>query len=136
MKYFATLLLITSFTGIGILGMNHGQAHGMDPNNCIAATAKGMDCPKEEDLIDFAAFHIDAYKDFSLATFFSKSAMSMLLLAFASLLFVGLALFSPHLFNPPQLAFYRYRFRDSFFSPQKQQLTRWLALHENSPTIF
>jgi hypothetical protein len=135
MKYLATLLLITSFAGIGIMGMNHGQAHGMDPNNCIVARAKGMDCPKEADSIEFAAFHIDAYKGFSLATF-SESAMSILLLAFASLLFVGLALFSPRLFNPPQLAFYRYRFRDSFSPPQKQKLTRWLALHENSPAIF
>jgi hypothetical protein len=119
--------------------MNHGQAHVVDPNNCIAATAKGMDCPKEAGSIDFAAFHINAYinayKNFSLATF-SGSAMSMLLIAFASLLFVGLALFSPHLFNSPQLAFYRHRSRDSFSPPQKQQLTRWLALHENSPAIF
>jgi len=133
-----TTIIIFSIIGIAVFGvfnMNHRQAHGMNQGNCIAATAKGMDCPKEADSIDFAAFHIDAYKGFSLAIF-GKSAMSMLLLAFSSWLFVGLALFSPHLFNPPQLAFYRYRFRDSFFPPQKQQITRWLALHENSPAIF
>jgi len=138
MKSLFTTILLASFIGIavfGVFGMSHGQAHDMDPNNCIAATAKGMNCLKEADPIDFAGFHIDAYKGFSLATV-GENVMSSLLLAFASLLFVGLAFFSPHLFKSPQFAFYRYRFRDSFSPPQKQQLTRWLALHENSPAIF
>ena len=135
MKFLLTILLISSFAGIavfGVFGMNHGQAHDMEPNNCIAATAKGMDCPKEAGPIDFAAFHIDAFRGFSLATF-GESVMSALLLAFASLLFIGLAFFSSHLFKLPQPAFYRHRFRDAFSPPQKQELIRWLALHENSP---
>ena len=135
MKFLLTILLISSFAGIavfGVFGMNHGQAHDMEPNNCISATAKGMDCPKEADPINFATFHLDAYRGFSLATF-GESVMSALLLAFASLLFISLAFFSISLFRQPQLAFYRYRFRDAFSPPQKQQLIRWLALHENSP---
>jgi hypothetical protein len=138
MKSLFAIILLASFTGIavfGVFGMNHGEAHDMDSNNCIAATARGLDCPKEADPIDFASFHIDAYRGFSLATF-GESILSGLLLAFAPLLFIGLALFSHHLFKPPQLAFYRYRFSDSFSPPQKQQLIRWLALHENSPAIF
>ena len=137
MKY-VSVLLLTSFIGIavfGVFGMSHGQAHDMDPNNCIAATAKGMDCPKEADPVDFATFHIDAFKGLSLTTF-GENVMSGLLLVFASLLFIGLAFFSSHLFKPPQPVFYRYRFRDSFSPPQKRQLIRWLALHENSPAIF
>ena len=135
MKFLLTTILLASFIGIAVFGvfdMNHGQAHDMDPNNCIAATAKGMDCPKEADPIDFAAFHADAYRGFSLATF-GENIMNGLLLAFASLLLIGLVFFSHQLFKLPQLAFYRYRFRDSFSPPQKQQLIRWLALHENSP---
>lgn len=137
MKSLFTTIVLVSFIGIavfGVFGMSHGQAHDMGPNNCIAATAKGMDCPKEAEPIDFAVFHIDAYKGFSLATF-GESAMSALLLAFASLLFIGLAFFSPHLFKPPQLAFYKHRFRDAFSPPQQQEITRWLALHENSPAF-
>src|SRR3989338_4287108 len=137
MRFLLTILLISSFAGIavfGVFGMNHGQAHDMELNNCIAATAKGMDCPKEADPINFATFHLDAYRGFSLATF-GESVMSALLLAFASLLFIGLAFLSISLFRQPQLAFYRYRFRNAFSPPQKQELIRWLALHENSPPI-
>jgi|SRR3989344_4714649 len=137
MKYFSVLLLI-GFVGLavfGVFGMSHenGQSHDMTPSNCIVATAKGVDCPKEAEPIDFVVFHIDTLKDFFLATF-GESVISAFLLAFASLLFIGLAFFSLYFFRPPQLVFYRYRFRDSFFPSQKQQLTRWLALRENSPT--
>ncbi|MBI2004918.1 hypothetical protein HYS79_02015 [Patescibacteria group bacterium] len=138
MRFLPATILLTSFIGIavfGVFGMYHGQAHAMDQNNCIAATAKGMDCPKEAGAVDFTAFHIDAYKGLSLATF-GENVMKAFLLVSASLLFIGLAFFSPHLFKPPQLAFYRYQFRDSFSPPQKQQLTRWLALHENSPAAL
>lgn len=137
MKSLFTTILLTSFIGIaifGAFGMSHGQAHNMDLNNCIAATAKGIDCPKTVKPIDFIYFHINAYKGFSLAAF-GESVMSRLLLEFTSLLFMGLAFFSLYLFKSSQLAFYRYRFRD-IFSPPQQELIRWLALHENSPAIF
>ena len=135
MKYLGVLLLI-GFVGLavfGIFSMNYTNGH--DHDGCMAATAQGVDCPKEANLIDFVAFHFDAFRGFSLATF-SESIMSTLLLAFASLLLFSLAFFSPHLFKPPQLAFNKYRFRDSFSPPQKQELIHWLALHENSPAIF
>ncbi len=138
MKSLFETILIASFIGIavfGVFGMNHSQVHDMKPNNCIAAIVNGMDCQKEANPIDFASFHIDAYKGFSLATF-EESAMSYLLLAFASLLFIGLSFFSPFISKEPPLAFYRYRFRNVFLPPQKQQLVRWLSLHENSPTTF
>ena len=140
MKFLLTTILLAGFVSIavfGVFGMNHGngQGHDMVSKNCIAATAKGMDCPKEAKPLDFAAFHINVFKVFSLATF-GENIMNALLLAFTSLLFIGLAFFSQFLFRPPQLALYRYRFRDSFSPPQKQELTRWLALHENSPTII
>ena len=132
MKYIAILLLI-GFVGLAVFGVfgTHTGVQGHD-GGCIAATVQGTDCPKLNSLLEYLAFHLDAYKSFSLATL-GESAMSVLLLVFASLLFTGLAFFYPHLFNPPQPVFFRYRFRYSFLSPQRQQLTRWLALHENSP---
>ena len=138
MRSLSTTILLASFIGIavfGVLGMNHEQSHDMGQNNCVVAIAKGMDCPKEAGPVVFTAFHIDAYKGFSLATL-GENVTSAFMLAFVSLLFIGLAFFSPYLFKPPQLAFYKYRFRDSFSLPQKQQLTRWLALHENSPATL
>jgi len=136
MKFLFTATLLASFIGIavfGAFGMNHASAQGHD-GGCIAATAKGINCPEEANPIDSVAFHLDAYRGFSLATF-GESAMSALLIAFASLLFIGGAFFSRHLFKLPQLALSRDRFSNSFPPPQKTELTRWLALHENSPSF-
>lgn len=142
MKSLFISILLASYIAIGVFGVfgMHTQAdmnmqgHNMPPSNCIGATAKGVDCPKQADPIDFAAFHIDAFRGFSLATF-GENLIGMLLLAFAALIFIGLAFFSQHLFKIPKLVFYRQRFRDSFSPPQQQQLIRWLALHEKSPTL-
>lgn len=142
MKSPLTILLIISYLAIGVFGIfgMHTQAgmgmegYNMATSNCIAAITKGVVCPKEAGPIDFVLFHIDSYKGFSLATF-GDNVMNALLLVFASLLFIGLVFLSPHLFKPPLLAFYRYQFKNSFSPTQKQQLTRWLALHENSPSF-
>lgn len=142
MKYFGIILMV-GFVGISVFGSfgMHTQAdmnmqgHDMPSSNCIGATAQGVDCPKQADPIDFATFHIDAFRGFSLATF-GENLMGMLLLIFATLIFIGLAFFSPRLFKIPKLAFYRQHFRDFISSPQQQQLIRWLALHEKSPTTL
>jgi hypothetical protein len=131
---FATLLL-ASLTGIAVFGvfsMSHTGAHDMSPANCIAATAKGTDCPKEAKPIDFATFHIDAYNRLSLATV-SEDAISALVSAFASLTFIGSTLFSLGFFKPPHLAWHR--LENALPPLQQQELTRWLALHENSPAF-
>ncbi len=136
MKYLSILLLI-GFVGLavfGVFGMNHGSgpSHDMAANDCIASTVKGVDCPIEVKSLDFAVFHIDAFKSFSLATL-GENFMSAFLLTFVSLLFAGLSFFSSIFLRRPQLAFYRYRFLDSFSDFQEQEFTSWLALHENSP---
>lgn len=138
MKYFGSLLLIAfiSLAVFGVFGMHtqaNMQGHNMPASNCVGAAVNGADCPQQADPIDYLTFHLDAFKFFSSAIS-GESVMGMLLL-FAALLLVGLAFFSPYLFRPLQLAFYKYRFRDSFSPPQQQQLIRWLALHEKSPTL-
>lgn len=143
MKYFGFLLMM-GFIGISVFGTfgMHTQAdmnmrgHDMPASNCIGTTAQGVACPEQANPIDFAAFHIDAFKRFSTATF-GESVITGLSLAFASLVFMGLAFFFPHRFDPLQLAFYRHhRSGDSFSPPQEREYLRWLALHENSPATL
>lgn len=135
MKYLSLLLLI-GFVGLAVLGvfsMNHGDMQKHD-GSCLAAGAKGLDCPEETRLIDYIAFHLGAYEGLFLATF-GESVLGVLLLTFLALLFRSLAfLFSP-LFKLLQLALYRRHLKVSFCPPQKQELTHWLALHENSPAV-
>ena len=138
MKYLFTIILVTSFIGIavfGVFGMHGNGMQGHDDmasSNCIAATAKGMDCPKETEPINFFNFHLDAFRSFSTATFGANLLASLLVL---TLLFIGVVLSTllDNLAHPQlNLAYSRYE-PEQFSSPHKQQLLRWLALHENSP---
>lgn len=142
MKFLFTTLLIVSYIAIGLFGffdvhantdMNM-QSHNT-PINCIAATVNGVDCPEQTSPIDFATFHIDAFKSFSLATL-TEGVSNVLPFAFIFLFFIDIAFFTSYLLRLPRLAFYRHRFSDYSFSPQKQKFTRWLAIHENSPALF
>ena len=136
MKSSLTILLVSSFIGIaafGFVGMHRGmQAHDGD---CIAATVQGAGCPKQASPADYAAFHLDAFKIFSSAAF-SENFLSVLLLAFTALFLIGLGFFRQFLFRPPQPILSRHKFRNTFSFPQKRELARWLALHENSPAVF
>ena len=111
------------------------QGHTMSSQNCIGAIARGVNCPKQSDPIDFAVFHIGAFKGFSLAVL-SEHFINMLVLVCAALLF-GLTFLSSRFSKIPQFAFYKSRLRDSRSPALSQRhLTRWLALHEKSPTFF
>ncbi len=144
MKSLLTTLLITSYVAIGVFGVfgMHTQAdmnmqgHDTAPSTCLAATAKGVDCPKEAGPIDFAGFHIDAFRGFSLATFGENILASFLILVLLAV-GVGLSRLLGNYLSPPQLnlAYSRYG-PEQVSLPLKQQLLRWLSLHENSPTTF
>ena len=130
MKYLVVALLIMSFVGIGVFGhmlFDMGPGHS---GNCIVSVIDGTDCPTN--IVGFVRHHISAAQTFTTMVIPITSNWFLLL---ASLLFIGLVFLSPFLFSPPQLSLYRYRLRNFFISLQKQQLTRWLALHENSPAI-
>ncbi len=144
MKSLFTSWLIASYIGIAVFSVfgMHTQAdmnmrghEGMATtasSNCIASMAKGVDCLKEAEPIDFVNFHIDAFRGFSLAIFGENLLASLLILA---LLFIGLglgALFGR--LSPPLLNLAYSRYGPEQFNPRaKHQLLRWLALHENSP---
>lgn len=133
MKYFVTFLLI-SFVGLAVFGA-FGMLTGMQNHdgNCIAADAKGIDCPKQNSLLGYITFHLNAYKDFSLSIL-NTNFISLLLISLVLVLLAGLA-FSLFL-RPSQFAFYRNRTANFSPSLKKRKLIKWLALHENSPNNF
>lgn len=136
MKSLLTILLIGNLLGIVTLGfvdMHSGmQVHG---GGCVAATAQGMDCPKEGNLRDYLAFHLDAFKKFSTATL-SENFLNVLLLVLATSLLICCRIFLLFRFESSRLILSSRKPRETFAPPQKHALIYWLALHENSPATF
>ena len=137
MKYlFVTLMLgaIISITIFGVFNMNHDKMdnHGDD---CVAANFEGVDCPKNSNTLDYLNFHLNTFKKFSLAAF-GENIASILLSAFVSLVLIALNALSLPFLKFPEPSLCRQRFRRNIAPYQKQTLTRWLALHENSPAGY
>ena len=121
MKTALATLLIFGFIGIasfGVFTMSHGAEH--NGVGCVAAAAQGIDCPKAGSLFSFLAIHLNAFHIVSAAVFF--------------VLAIGLGIVWKFQFSPPfvQSVALRYFSKRLF----QQRLTRWLALHENSPAIL
>ena len=138
MKSIGIVLLIAGFVGIavfGFLAINHGNGH--EHAGCIATTAKGIDCPLGANTILFAIFHLDIIKSFSTAIFNYDYSGSLILLAFIIFLVGWITRFKIG-FDLPALAAIQYRHcsKETYFFPLRQNLTGWLALHENSPAGF
>lgn len=130
MRY-AGVFLLVGFVGIAVFGI-FGVHAGMQNHNsgCIAATAQGTDCPKQNNLLAYLAFHLSAFKSFSTAAF-GDAAISLLLF---SLLAIGVV-FGVDPKNSPaqQSAYYRLTSPALFRPLPHYGLVHWLALHENSP---
>lgn len=134
MKYFTSLLLVASFVGIAVFGFALIDHDMQSPNNdCVASALDGTECPMN--IVAMTLHHVSAIQILTTTTVPSIGNW-FLLLAFASLVFIGLSLFFHYQFNPPRLVFYRYRSKYSFYPPQKREYLRWLALHENSPATL
>ncbi|OGY68770.1 MAG: hypothetical protein A2214_01115 [Candidatus Harrisonbacteria bacterium RIFOXYA1_FULL_48_8] len=121
MKIALAILLAISFVGIAsfsVFTMSHGAEH--NGIGCVAAAAQGIDCPKAGSLFSFLAIHLNAFHIVSAAVFF--------------VLAIGLGIVWKFQFSPPfvQSVALRYFSKRLF----QQRLTRWLALHENSPAIL
>lgn len=126
MKAALTAFLIVSFVGIAVFGvfaMSHEMGHGQ---SCIAAAARGTDCPQS--LFPLIALHFDTFKNFSTAIF------GNVLLAFlVSLLAVGLVA-RIRAASPPLPVGHRLRELSAARSLSfKRKSVRWLSLHINSP---
>lgn len=130
MKFFLPTALIISFVSIAVFGfaaMDHGNG---DHSGCVASTAKAINCSGESGALAFIGFHFGAFKNFSTATF---SGMSSVFLLLSVLVFAILLKQSGNGFISIPIARYD---RAQFSSVQKERLTRWLAFHENSPSLI
>ncbi|MBI2577563.1 MAG: hypothetical protein HYV77_01830 [Candidatus Wildermuthbacteria bacterium] len=131
MKFVVALSLIFSIIGLGVFGFamaSHSSegSHG----GCIASVQNAGDCPKETAVLAFVDFHISVFKNFSSGLF----AVSLLTL----LLSVFLVYIAPIALKPEKIfsRFQYFRFAKIFAAKSFEPQLRWLALHENSPTIF
>ena len=134
MKSLLASIAFASFIGIAVFGIfsMHMDMQNHD-GGCIAATAQGTDCPRQLNPLEYLAFHLDAFRNFSTATFSSVTA----LLSILSLFVIGIAV-TASLENLalPKLKYSWLERSASFSPPYQHKLLRWLALHENSPAIL
>lgn len=124
----STVFLIVSFIGIAVFGvfaMSHESGHSQ---GCIAAVARGADCPNN--VLPFVAFHFDTFKSFSNAIFGNLPALFLV-----SFLVVGIAT-RIRAASPPTPSYRHLRQIFSLLSLAfNRKIVRWFALHENSPTF-
>ena len=137
MKILFKILLFVSFIGIamfGIFAMSHNDMRDHD-GGCFAAITKGIDCPQTINPVAFAFFHLNIFKDFSLAVFNYNTAATIL---FALTLFflAGFLVSSPPIFSFTRYNSFRFWLKHCFISSRSKKLVHWLVLHENSPTIL
>ncbi|OHB22846.1 MAG: hypothetical protein A2939_03500 [Parcubacteria group bacterium RIFCSPLOWO2_01_FULL_48_18] len=133
---FATLVIgaFLAVTIFGVFAMNHGSGHSH--NGCIAAIVQGVDCPKEDNALSSIAFHINAFRGFSTATFNDNLASALLLFIALALTIVIGVIASVHPAQPICAAnCHRGRFLKLYSFPLQQELVHWLTLHENSPSL-
>lgn len=133
MKYLATLLLITSFAGIGIFGfalVDHNMQS--QDNDCVASAIDGTECPTN--IVAMTSHHVSAIQ--TLTTTLPASSNWLLLLASLLLVSVSIFLLYKNLLLP-KLEFLPQRLRDltlhSLYS--RQRITSWLSLFELSPAL-
>lgn len=97
MKLYLTTLLIIVFSALAVFSIVAMGHQGMGHSDCLATAASGgNNCPST-DPVDYAAFHLNAFRTFSTAVF-----SGLLLLT----LFIGLAvaLWSPEVKDHMRLA--------------------------------
>ncbi|MBI1975230.1 MAG: hypothetical protein HYS57_02640 [Parcubacteria group bacterium] len=137
MKAILLILAVGSFIALGVFGfVAMGENDGLGHGRCVAAMARGIDCPPGSNLVDVAAFHLNAFRVFSNAVF-GDYALGAFLFSFVLVLSVavihflaGSVLVVPVNFLGGQ----RLRFSEILL-PSTRALARWLALHENSPSF-
>ena len=131
---FATLFMV-GLLGIAVFGvfsMSRGSEHGH--SGCIAATAQGVDCPQEKGALSLVIFHLGAFRSFSTAIVGNGlGGMPLLFLLFLLAVSVRSAREFPYAALRLQ-PFFAYQCV-AYPLPLRQRLTRWLSLHEHSPSI-
>ena len=136
MRIALTTFLIIGFVGVAVFSvfaMNHNSEHGY--GGCIAAAAQRVDCLKDEGVLSLIAFHLDAFRSFSTATFVDTT-MSILLLLTALIYATAVGIIAHSRSSQILHTTYHHpgQFLDFYSFLFQQKLVRWLALHENSPS--
>ena len=125
----SSLLLLAVFGFVGML-MQMGNGHG----GCLAVQVRGFNCPNNP--IAFLNFHAEALKIFSTAVF-SYSFNSLFI--FFSLLTFFSVLFFRQIFQAEQKrtrVLVKKKETSFASSPLRRSISRWLSIHENSPSLF
>jgi|SRR3989344_2185613 len=119
------ILLSASF-GLAMMSHMDEQGHSQCPFETAGATVCGL----MQSPIEYAISHLNALLSFFTSTIVASFA------GFLALLLLFTLSFSAGLFGnfKPKLLLARVYSQNSFDSPFRQQLIRWFALHENSPS--
>ncbi|MEK7076705.1 MAG: hypothetical protein AAB967_00580 [Patescibacteria group bacterium] len=135
MKSWISATVLISFLAIavfGFLAMGEGAMEGAH-GRCLTETAAGQVCPVR-DSFAAAVFHLSVFRSFSQVVF--GNSLFGLLLALGLAAVLAFAQRQRALFILPSLnaGEKRRRFLRYAPIPFTQDLLRWLAFHENSPS--
>lgn len=132
-----TILLVAVFGGMAVFSVFVMAGAGHGHVDCIALAINGGYCPERPNVISFALYHLNAFKNFSTAVFsidqsgFAPAIFSLFLLA---ALFLSSQFFLPN----PQLSFTSGVLTNNPepFSYSRRKFYSWHSLHENSPAVL
>lgn len=135
-------ILVYSLVGLAVFGfvaMDHQGGH--PHSNCLATAIYGYDvaCPDESSGVLSLNFHLNALKELSAAIFGGGSAgLPLLLFLPIFLLLSAAAAAGARRFRmpSPELFYCSRQFVAADESPASRRFSRWLALHENSPSLI
>ncbi len=124
-KLFIGVFVLLAYIGIGIFGLfSFNHMTGTPMTNCPYAQNTSSVCKNSID-------HINDWRKFSNATFSSLFVFSLLIL--------GLILYFYDKLNFLKQRQYFYRWKYYLYSEKlytyKQEITKWLSLFENSPSL-
>ena len=132
MKKLLSLLIITSVLVIGVFGftsMNHGAGHA---TGCIASAVDNTPCP--ENIAAMSVHHIQAFISF-FSVVPSIPFIFLLALLFALFLSVGFIVIKRQDKLLASLTFWQVRHDPERQLIRPREITRWLSLFENSPSL-
>ena len=132
-KFILTILLLLTVISLGSLGF-FAMGHHADHDGCIAAVANNVGCAASVSGLQFVAFHLNAFKSFTLGLVNNILIATFFLFA---LVFAGIfVLFKNRyleLIQKNHFKIFRYSLELSIVFLE-YKLIRWLAIHENSPS--
>jgi len=132
-KKIIVLFILSSFLTIVFFSfatMIH-ESDGNMSKGCLFSTGGTFLCPQDALIMVF--HHVSSYQSFiNVPTNFGITALVIFLLFIAYIVLIIFSNLSRFEFSTPVGVFYSPPQK----IPYKRKITHWIALHENSPTIF